>query len=262
MVDILAAFPGAKRSRAGWSARCPAHDDQRQSLSIGQGDAGKWLLRCHAGCNLTKILAAAHLDVQDLFPDADTRQRPEIVEVYDYSNEQGILLYQAVRRDPATFKLRRPDGQGGWHWNLNGVRRVLYRLQTLPGKKTVFIVEGEKDANRLVETGLTATTNDSGVGMWRDEYTQQLIAAGIQEAIVIPDNDDVGITHARDVAARCHAAGITTKLVTLPGVAPRGDVTDYLTEHRTGNLLALVEATPLFAPEAADLVDCTINNLY
>ena len=53
----------------------------------------------------------------------------KIVKTYDYKDESGQLLYQVVRYEPKDFRQRRPDGQGGWIWNLQGVRRVLYRLQ-------------------------------------------------------------------------------------------------------------------------------------
>ena len=75
MPDILAAFPGAKKAGAGWTTTCPAHVDRRASLSIGRGDDGRWLLKCHAGCGVDAILAAVNLELRDLFPQTDTRRR-------------------------------------------------------------------------------------------------------------------------------------------------------------------------------------------
>jgi hypothetical protein len=46
------------------------------------------------------------------------------VAAYDYTAEGGGLLYQAVRMEPKDFRCRRPDGHGGWIWNLAGVRVV------------------------------------------------------------------------------------------------------------------------------------------
>ena len=66
IVDIL----HAKRVGGGWIARCPAHDDRKASLSIGHGDDGRWLIKCHAGCLLDNVLAAVNLTTRDLFPDA------------------------------------------------------------------------------------------------------------------------------------------------------------------------------------------------
>jgi len=51
----------------GWTARCPAHDDRNPSLSIGEGDDGQVLLKCHAGCETESVVAALGLTTADLF---------------------------------------------------------------------------------------------------------------------------------------------------------------------------------------------------
>ena len=265
MGDVLAAFNGAKKADDGWTAKCPAHEDRRASLSIGQGDDGRWLLYCHAGCDVDAILAAAHLETSDLFPKTNNirRQRSAIVATYDYTNEQGGLLYQVVRFDPKDFRQRRPDGHGGYDWSVAGVRRVLYRLATLQGQITVYIVEGEKDVATLVALGLPATTNAGGASKrkkkskWRDDYTEQLTTAGVEQVVVVPDNDEAGQRHAEAVAASCHAAGIKVKLVALP-VSPNGDVSDYLADLTKDDLFALVKQTLRFTatdgPAVAPLI--------
>ena len=40
------------------TARCPTHDDRRPSLSLTDGDDGRLLARCHAGCEWPAILDA------------------------------------------------------------------------------------------------------------------------------------------------------------------------------------------------------------
>ncbi len=91
--------------------------------------------------------------------------RPEmrrgIVAAYDYLNAESQLSYQVVRYAPKTFKQRRPDGKGGWTWNIKGLRLLPYRLPELlkADDRTIFIVEGEKDANALRQLGLIATCN-------------------------------------------------------------------------------------------------------
>ena len=121
---------------------------------------------------------------------------------YDYRDENGALLYQVLRFIPKDFKQRQPDGKGGWIWNLQGVRRVLYRLPELIKAKLqglrIFIVEGEKDADRLARLGQAATTNSGGAGKWREEFP------GVFEGLnvsVIADNDAPGLEHAQGVAA-------------------------------------------------------------
>jgi hypothetical protein len=65
---LLAKLPGARKAGKGWSARCPAHDDRRASLSVSEGDDGTALVKCHAGCDTSAIIAAVGLTLADLFP--------------------------------------------------------------------------------------------------------------------------------------------------------------------------------------------------
>src|SRR5262249_51967925 len=53
-----------------------------------------------------------------------------IVATYDYTDEDGALLYQVVRLEPKSFRHRQPDGKGGWFWR-GSERRVLYRWPEL-----------------------------------------------------------------------------------------------------------------------------------
>ena len=82
-----------------------------------------------------------------------------IVAKYDYTDAAGVLLYQVLRLEPKGFRQRRPDGNGGWIWELDE-RRVLYRWPELLKYPdgTVFICEGEKDADRVAALGHCATT--------------------------------------------------------------------------------------------------------
>jgi putative DNA primase/helicase len=157
--DALHRFKNVGRSGDGWTAQCPSHGDAHNSLSIGEGDDGRLLLKCHAnaGCTYESISRAAGIEKQ-------SSQR--IITSYDYRDEKGALLYQALRYDPKGFSQRRPEGNG-WAYKLNGVRRVPYRLLDIIGAGAgalVFVVEGEKDAGRLAGFGFVATTNAGGAG--------------------------------------------------------------------------------------------------
>jgi hypothetical protein len=100
---------------------------------------------------------------------AERQPRAKIVAVYPYEDRDGTLLYQNVRFDPKDFRQRRPDGNGRWIWKLNGVHRVLYRWRELieHPDATVFVCEGEKDANNVAALDLCATTVQGG--KWTDE---------------------------------------------------------------------------------------------
>jgi len=47
----------ARKTGRGWLARCPAHDDKRPSLSIGESNSGKLLIHCFGGCSFEMIIA-------------------------------------------------------------------------------------------------------------------------------------------------------------------------------------------------------------
>ncbi len=67
---LLAKLPDARKGGRGWSACCPAHEDRRPSLSIAEGDDGRALVKCYAGCTVDSICDAVGLRVSDLMTDA------------------------------------------------------------------------------------------------------------------------------------------------------------------------------------------------
>jgi RecA-family ATPase len=174
------------------------------------------------------------------------------VKAYDYVSETGERLYQVVRFEPKGFSQRRPDGRGGWVWNLDGVERVLYRLpeviEALATEKPVFVVEGEKDADALWRLGVPATCNamGAGKGKWHDEYSAHF-AGG--RAFVIPDNDPEGMSHAVAVATSIRAAGGQAHIVTLPGLPPKGDASDWIRAGGSADELYRLAERSMTAPD-------------
>lgn len=172
-----------RKSGTGYMARCPAHDDKNPSLSLRAAD-GKLLVHCHAGCDQRTVIGA--LEARGLWPTAERVQRSIIVASYDYTDEVGQFLHQVVRTEPKGFFQRHPDGHGGWI-NKKGERQVLYRLHEVLEAPIVFVVEGEKDADRLRDYGFVATTNAGGAkAPWLPQYSESLRG---REVILIPDND-------------------------------------------------------------------------
>jgi len=171
-----------------------------------------------------QIVSAVGLTLADLFPRNGNGAR-KIVATYDYQDESGTLLFQSVRYEPKDFTQRRPDRKGGWVWNLDDTRRVLYRLPQLLMADTAYVNEGEKDTDRLWSLGLPATTNPQGAGKWRAEYSQTL--AG-KRVVILPDNDEPGEPHALQVARSLLPVAAAVKIVRLPGLPPKGDVSNWL----------------------------------
>ena len=198
------------------------------------------MLHCHAGCSLNDILKAAGLKATDIFPD-EPKQERKIEAVYPYKNEKGDLLYEVIRYNPKGFSQRRPDGKG-YTYNLKGVKPVLYRLpevlEAIKNEKTIFIVEGEKDVENLYKLGFIATTCSSGAGKWKDTYSDSLKGANV---IIIPDNDEPGRKHAEQVASSLLGKAVSVKIVNLPEMQDKQDITDFFRKHGKTEGLELLQ---------------------
>lgn len=227
VAKIISKLQGVKKTSNGYTARCPNHDDEHNSLSIGTSSDGSVLLWCHANCPTEKVLEAIGLTLRDLYPQQKMEGGGQTIE-YDYCDEKGNLLSQVVRSEPKGFRQRRPDGPGNWIWNVANVRRVPYRLPELLAANpddTVFVAEGEKDVERLIQNKLVATTNPGGAGKWRDEFGAYLQG---RHVIILPDNDDAGHFHALNVARSIIPHAASVKILCLPNLPDKGDVSDWL----------------------------------
>lgn len=255
---VLDKFHEKYKVGSGFNVKCPVHYDDKPSLSINEAPDGTVLLYCHAGCDTKDICDALGLEMKDLFPpkqDKPQSSKGKIVATYDYLDKNGNLIYQAVRFKPKKFVQRRPDANrpGDWIWNTKGVKPIPYRLPELLAAikqdEVIYIAEGEKDVLNLVGLGLTATCNHGGAGKWRLSHSKWF-AAGAR-VVILPDNDDVGLDHAWKVAQQLHEQGCKIKIVELPGLPPKGDLSDWL--QSGGNLDELTEIavnTPLWEPKA------------
>lgn len=212
---------GKRRQRRGreWVLLCPAHDDHHPSLHVREGDSGYPLIRCRShNCAPDAVLAAVNLSWSDVFGSDDERSTPRgpAVAIYDYVDEQGALIYQVCRTADKQFPQRRPDpsGRNGWIWNLKETRRVLYRLPEVLREAaeggTVYVCEGEKDAQAIERCGFVATCSPGGAGKWREEYARCLYGANV---VIIAHKDPAGYKHAREVAATLTGRVLSLKIV-------------------------------------------------
>lgn len=230
-----------------WTARCPGHDDRSPSLSVWAGDH-RVTFTCHAGCEEADVLAALGITLDDLRT-SNPATGPQ--QVYDYTDAAGRLIFQVVRQRDKKFRQRRPDGNGGWAWNLQGVARMLYRLpavlEAAAAGGTIFVVEGEKDVAAAETAGAAATCNPGGAGKWRDFYTDSL--AGAARVVVVADRDEPGYQHARKVAASLEKAGISHEVVEP---AEGKDLADHLAAGSTlDRLVPVPPPQPATAATAA-----------
>jgi hypothetical protein len=160
-------------------------------------------------------------------PKASPRKRH-----FDYCGPDGALVYQVEREDlpdgGKKIRQRRPDGNGGWVWNLAGVQPVPYRLpellEALAHGRPVVIVEGEAKADLLWSWNVPATCNSGGAGKWRAHHSAYLRGADV---VILPDNDEPGRRHAQAVAASLKEAGASVRTLNLPGLGLKGDVINW-----------------------------------
>jgi hypothetical protein len=220
---------------------------------------------------------------EHFLPNGDGRKRDErqagrgrIVNTYPYQDEGGQLLFEVVRFDPKDFRQRRPDATRphGWDWSTRGVRQVPYRLpellEALALGKTIYVVEGERDVDRLLALGVPATTNAGGAGKWSAALTEFFAGADV---VIVPDIDPQK-THPKTGAPIFHPDGrpifpgqdhgeavahalsgvAKVRLLDLSGVwpeiPPKGDVSTWL-DSGGGSaeaLYDLVDRLPLWSP--------------
>lgn len=255
-----------------WAATCPFHEDRNPSLNF---NARTGLFHCHgckAGGDIFSFYGRLHGLSNGDFPrivegiagdfgiafsnghraKQDTPKSGRIVATYDYHDEAGGLLFQVCRMEPKTFRQRRPDGKGGWVWNLKGVEPVLYHLPEVLAADEVLLPEGEKDADALRALFFTATTNSMGAGKWRDSYTEALRG---KDVVLLPDNDEPGREHALKVASALHGVAKSIKLILLPGLPEKGDVSDFIAQHEDPEMAAerlatIIDGSPTWEPGA------------
>lgn len=172
------------------------------------------------------------------------------VATYDYTDENGDLIFQVVRYEPKTFVQRRKD-RGRWVYQVRGVRQVPYRLpelvEAIASERTVFIVEGEKDVDNLARWNIIATSNAGGVGKWREDFAPFFHQADV---VIIPDNDPAGREHAQFIGTTLSNVARSVRLLTLPDLPLKGDVSDWIGAGGTaGALHALAASAPAFGKQ-------------
>jgi putative DNA primase/helicase len=258
-IYYAARVPKLKQAREGVSrGPCPIHHGEDDNFAV-RLETGEWF--CHSVCGRGGSLVDLEIELSG--SDFKTskaeifrllgRARPHsgngsrrstrsrMVNAYDYVDEGGRLLFQAVRMHPKDFRQRQPDGKGGWVWNLKGVRVVLYRLPTILGRgtETIFICEGEKDVHAVEGLGLLATCNPMGAGKWRTEYSEAIRGRSV---VILPDNDTPGRTHAATVAANLLRNGCEVRILEVP---TGKDVSEWLDAGATLEDFRRLSSEPL-----------------
>ncbi|MBU0734974.1 MAG: hypothetical protein KKG10_12580, partial [Proteobacteria bacterium] len=148
--------------------------------------------------------------------------------VYDFKDEKGKYLFSVLRFEPPgedkTFRQGQKNGKD-WIRDIQGVRRVLYRLPDIGKAHEIIIVEGEKDSDTLAGMGFTGTTSPMGAKKWREEYNEALKG---KDVVLIPDNDQEGREHMAQVGASLKGIAKSLKWIDLPDLPNKGDITNWV----------------------------------
>jgi AAA domain/CHC2 zinc finger len=244
-------------------AHCPFHEDRNPSFSFNE-NSGMWI--CFAGCGsgnwvtlareILEPVAASRIisETEGTFAggphtgadepvfwapaheDYVASPSPEYAE-YDYQTSNGELSFQIVRRSTKagkTFSARRPAAGGGWSYNLPHEYRIPYNLpgvlRAIEEEQTIYLVEGEKDADAISGAGGVATTAPfGGTAKWRQEFNTYFKGADV---IIVADRETPGpgkpapgLRHALD--ARDSLAEVVTS-VQIVGAREGKDAADHL----------------------------------
>lgn len=268
--------PRFRSSGEGFACRCPIHDDDTPSLQVTDGKDGKILVYCHAGCDNTVIIkelrarglwpeVAQHYrlrtaggtaeiandNVGDLGASKAKKPNGKIVAKYDYVDHiTGELVMQVRRYEPKGFSQHRPDPSrpGRWINSTSAEHRTLYNaVQAYRAEGAVLVVEGEKDADNLTALGFVVTCNPGGSKKWQDNYTEILRG---KDVVLVPDNDKPGAEHAQLVAGKLQGVAKRIRILNLPDLPQKGDVSDWLAieGNDAARLSALIDRAPDWAP--------------
>jgi len=243
--DGLAGALGARLTGQNqWQAHCLYHADTSPSLTISESEDGRVLVHCHAGCDnvFGRLVEDGYVASSERTPQDEPGAR------YQYLDEASALAFEVVRFPGKEFRARRPAGDGGWAWEVPTELRIPYRLPSIlktPADASIFVVEGEKDADTLAAHGYVATTNPFGAGKWRPQYNRHFSG---RHVIIVPDNDEPGRRHAESVRMQLEPVAASVRLLSLAGVVgEKGDVSDLIAMAGVESFARLLDQLP--APE-------------
>ena len=269
LTQLLDQLENVTQNGKQFSARCPAHDDRKNSLSVTQEKDGKILLHCHAGCRTEDILAALGLSMKNLYPspdetEADRRgkgrhEKAVVVDEYIYYDSSGTPLLKKVRlqhSDGKSFCWQHFTGSS-WKTGRNGIVPPLYNQNAMAKDHDIFIVEGEKDVKTVKQFGWTAVSlPDGAASKWRDEYGPLFHG---KEVYILPDNDNAGEQYARMLAQNLFRYADHVRILDLSGIWPdlpeKGDITDLCNQLGIDETIRAVaelcNRTPVWLPQSS-----------
>lgn len=164
----------------------------------------------------------------------------EVIREYVYEDDRGEPYLRVERSITKQFRQSRwvqRGLSGRWEYGAPRGPKLPYMLRSLLDAKAddpVFICEGEKDVETLIDMGLLATCNPGGAGKWSADLNRWFVGSDRPRTVfVLQDNDDAGRLHAQKVARLLSPVVETLKIIALPGLQEKGDVSDWVSAGGT-----------------------------
>ena len=251
-LPLIANALGGEVTGTSVKAPGPAHSPTDRSLSVKLSDTadGGFMVFSHAGDDGIKCkdYVRDKLGLPRWKPRIVKNNETNVEYVYRDEHDKPVIKilrrYKNGRKDFPQFRWENEK----WAIGTKGITRVPYNLPQLIAEPTrmIYFVEGEKDADRLISAGLLSTTASQGSGAkWQPELTKWFVGRDI---VVIPDNDEPGRAHADKVARALVPVARSVRIVTLPGLPDKGDVSDWLDQGgEVADLITICETAPLWA---------------
>lgn len=232
---ILTALGGSTSvTPSGWySCVCPTHEDNSPSLALQEDKSAPYGVNiiCHV-CKSDKPFkwlkerGLIHKIKKEALPKVETA-------AYRYTDENGKLVFTVKKYTDTeggkTFRQFDSQGKSGLPKSLKGGKlKPIYNLPAVIKAKTVYLVEGEKDADTLKYLGFTATTNAGGAGKWQEASLKWLVG---KKVVILPDQDTVGQAHMHSIALALTKLGQTAYTVDLSPLEDKEDVTNYFEKY-------------------------------
>jgi AAA domain len=228
--QIVAKLGGQVTGRDTCNVPGPGHTAKDTSLSIKIDPTAPdgFLVYSHAGDDgiTCKDWVREKLGLPSWTAARKSEKASKVNDEYIYRQADGTPYLKVCRMRDKRFFQQHWNGRT-WDKGAPKGPKILYRLPELLKAEhdDVFIVEGEKDCNNLAMLGFTATTNSGGAGKWTSDLNGHLAGKNVY---ILPDNDEVGAEHARMVATNLLPVAREVRIVELPNLPPKGDVSDWL----------------------------------
>ena len=269
----LARVLGGEISGSQVRAPGPNHSPKDRSLSVtlASQDLDGFVVYSHAGDDTfaCKDYVRSKLGLPDWEPQAQddpvarmqARSRASsghdqprrVAAEYVYRDCDGQPSRKVVRTDGKDFPQYRWNGSA-WQAGVKGVPLYPYQLPDMlkAAHSVVYVCEGEKDADRLAGLGFVATTDPMGAGKWHPDLNQWFEG---KDCYVLEDNDQAGRDHVQGVARYLHGIADSVRIVRLPGLPEKGDISDWLDADpaRSDGLAEYVKSLPLWTPDEAPM---------